>query len=76
MKCVANSLADAMTGVALLRALLDDAGELETPTPISAGSDWHIFTTTVESRISLQELISGTNVYHQGFSLRVVMGAA
>lgn len=74
VKAVANTLAAAFDASGRLYDLLHNQGALETDTPLNAGDDWQILTSTVEGTpISLREMVDGVPVFHEGIRLRLFM---
>ena len=76
VKCVADNLGTAFTGADRLGALLDDYGvqdRIAQGDGLNGGDYWSILTTTRENIVHLSEMVDGVDVYHEGFTLRVVM---
>lgn len=72
VKCVADTMADAMLGARLIGQLLNDKGQQDaTPAPISAVG-WILQTITQEKRIHLVEAWEGAvPIYHGGHDYRI-----
>lgn len=76
VKCCADNLGTAFSGADRLGALLDDYGvqdRIAQGDGLNGGTYWKILTTTRETIVHMSELVDGVDVYHEGFTLRVVM---
>lgn len=76
VKCIADSIEEALAGAARISELLNDRGVQDTLTsPLDAGSVWDILTITQGLSISYIENISNTQqVYHEGWQFMCQMG--
>jgi hypothetical protein len=70
--CVAESMAQAMSGAARIAALFNDQGSQDRPiTPLSGGTEWTISTVTQEQAIHLIENVEGAQqIYIDGARYR------
>lgn len=72
VKCVSNTLSEAMQGAARIEALLND---VERKGGLSGGDDWQIANVSREGLIHLVETPDGARVYHEGARYRFNMEA-
>lgn len=67
VKCVSNTLQEAMEGAARIEALLND---IERKGGLSGGEDWQIASVSREGLIHLSEVVDGGRIYHHGARYR------
>lgn len=74
IKCVADTLAQAMTGAGRIGTLFNDA-DLSSATALNGGAEWEIVNATQERAVHLLETIDGRQIYHDGHQFRFYMNA-
>lgn len=72
VKCVSNTLSEAMAGAARIEALLNDA---ERKSGLSGGEDWLIANVSREGLIHFVETPDGARVHHEGARYRFALEA-